>query len=104
MEKQTIINKDIKFRGHLKFDHTVRIEGIFQGTIESFGDLIIGPSGEVEADIKTKNLEHFGKLKGNIIAENKISLKKNSFLRGDLTCKDLEIESGSKFTGTCIMD
>ncbi|GIX40912.1 MAG: cell division protein [Leptospiraceae bacterium] len=104
MERQTTISKDIKFRGHLKFDHTVKIEGFFQGTIESLGNLIIGPSGEVEADIKTKNLEHYGKLKGNIIAENKIILRKNSLIRGDLSCKDLEVESGSKFTGTCIMD
>ncbi len=104
MEKQTTISKDIKFRGNLKFDHTVKIDGTFLGTIESSGNLIIGSTGEVEADIKTKNLEHHGKLKGNVIAENKISIKKHSYLRGDIICKDLEIESGSKFTGTCLME
>jgi len=104
MDKQTIISKDIKFRGHLKFDHIVRIDGSFQGTIESLGNLIVGPTGDVEADIKTKNLEHYGKLIGNVISENKIILRKNAYLRGDLNCKDLEVESGSKFTGTCMMD
>ncbi|MCS7205886.1 MAG: polymer-forming cytoskeletal protein [Leptospiraceae bacterium] len=104
MERHTIISKDIRFRGNLKFDHVVKIDGIFQGTIESKGNLIIGPTGEVDADIKTINLEVYGKLKGNVIANNKISLKKNSYLRGDIQCKELEIESGSKFIGTCMME
>ncbi len=103
-EKQTILTKDIKFQGHLKFDHTVKIDGKFQGTIESFGNLIIGPSGEVNADVKTNSIEILGKFKGNIIAREKVQFKKNSVVRGDIHCKELEVELGSKFNGTCIMD
>ncbi|MFN3605293.1 MAG: polymer-forming cytoskeletal protein [Leptonema sp. (in: bacteria)] len=103
-ERQTILSKDIKFQGFLKFDHNVKIDGKFQGSIESTGNLTIGPSGEVNADVKTLNIEVLGKFKGNIIAKEKIHFKKNSVIRGDIHCKELEIESGSKFTGTCIMD
>lgn len=103
-EKQTTLSKDIKFQGHLKFDHTVKIDGKFQGTIESYGNLIIGPSGEVNADVKTNNVEILGKFKGNIIAREKVYFRKNSFVRGDIHCKELEVELGSKFTGNCNMD
>lgn len=104
MEKQTVISKDIRFRGSLRFDNIVRIDGVFQGTIESKGDLIIGATGEVDADIKTNNIEIYGKLKGNIHATNKVSLRRNSYLRGDILCKELEIEAGSKFIGSCMME
>lgn len=103
-ERQTILSKDIKFQGFLKFDHTVRIDGKFQGTVESTGNLIIGPTGEVIADIKTNNIEILGKFKGTIIAKEKIHFKKNSTIRGDIRCKELEIEAGTKFTGNCLME
>lgn len=104
MDKLTIISKDIKFKGHLKFDHTVKIEGEFHGTINATGDLIIGTNGIVDADIKSRNLENYGKLKGNVIATQKITLRKNSYLRGDINCKELEVEAGSKFIGSCMME
>ncbi len=102
--KETVISKDIRFKGTLKFDHTVRIEGKFQGTISSTGNLIIGQTGEVNADIKTNNLDLYGKLIGNIISTGKISLKSNSYLRGDIQCSILEVEAGSKFIGNCNME
>ena len=104
MELTTILSEDIKFRGNLKFDHTLRINGSFQGTIQSTGELLIGSQGKVEADIKTATMQLEGNLTGNVIASKLISLKRTAKMHGDLRCEQLEIETGAKFTGSCIMD
>lgn len=104
MELTTVLGEDIKFRGNLKFDHTLKINGTFQGTIQSSGDLLVGPGGTVEADIKTEGMQIEGAVTGNVIASQKISLRRGAIMRGDLRCRELEIEGGSKFTGSCIMD
>lgn len=104
MQLATTLSEDIRFRGNLKFDHTLRINGSFQGTIQSTGELIIGADGKVEADIKTESMQLEGDLTGNVIAGKRISLRRTARMHGDLRCQELEIEAGAKFTGSCIMD
>lgn len=104
MHLTTVLGEDIKFRGHLKFDQVLRINGTFQGTIQSTGELIIGNTATVEADVKTDSMQLEGELKGNVIAASRISLRRGARMHGDLRCRELEIENGSRFTGSCIMD
>ncbi|MCB1166751.1 MAG: polymer-forming cytoskeletal protein [Leptospiraceae bacterium] len=103
-EQETVLGEDIKFRGKLEFDHQLRVNGQFKGTIHSGGDLSIGSRARVEADIQTGVLVLEGELTGNVVASRKASLRRNCHLRGDLRAPDLEVESGSRFTGSCIMD
>lgn len=99
----TVIGEDITFRGSLVYSNTLKINGNFKGTIQSSGKLIIGNSGEVEADLDVGTLIVEGKLKGNVNAKEKIELKKPSELIGDIQSPILEVESGSRFLGNCSM-
>jgi cytoskeletal protein CcmA (bactofilin family) len=49
----TVIGEDISFRGSLIYSNTLKINGNFKGTIQTTGKLIIGESGEVEADSRS---------------------------------------------------
>nr|OBZ98171.1 Polymer-forming cytoskeletal family protein [Leptospira interrogans serovar Copenhageni/Icterohaemorrhagiae] len=73
----TVIGDDIHFRGKLKFNNSLKIKGNFKGTIETTGKLVVGDTGEVEADIQTGTLEVEGNLKGNVSANQKSSHSKN---------------------------
>ncbi|EPG75967.1 polymer-forming cytoskeletal family protein [Leptospira fainei serovar Hurstbridge str. BUT 6] len=99
----TVIGDDIQFRGKLRFNNALKIKGMFKGTIETSGTLIVGETGQVEADVETGTLEVEGDLKGNINAVQKISVRKTGKVVGDVRTPDLEIESGAKFSGNCIM-
>ena len=103
-EQETVLGEDIKFRGKLEFDQRLRVNGQFKGTINSGDDLSIGSRARVEADVQTGVLVLEGELTGNVVATRKVSLRKNCQLRGDVKSPDLEVESGSRFTGSCIMD
>jgi cytoskeletal protein CcmA (bactofilin family) len=99
----TVIGEDISFRGSLVYSNTLKINGNFKGTIQTSGKLIIGNSGEVEADLDVGTLVVEGKLKGNVSAKEKIEIKKPAELIGDIQTPSLEVENGSKFLGNCSM-
>lgn len=99
----TIIGDDIHFRGKLRFSNSLKIKGNFKGTIETTGKLVVGDTGEVEADIQTGMLEVEGNLKGNVSANEKVAIRKTGKVIGDIRTPDLEIESGAKFSGNSAM-
>ncbi len=99
----TIIGEDIVFKGSLKFHNNLMINGHFKGTIETNGNLIIGETGEVNADINVGSLNVNGSFRGNIDSKNKIQIGKTGKISGDIKTPVLEIESGAKFSGNCVM-
>ena len=99
----TVLGEDVFFRGNLSFRDSLLVNGKLQGTIETSGHLIIGPTGIVEADIKASQVSVQGLLQGTVSVAKKIDLQKNSVFRGDIRTPDLQVESGSTFQGNCIM-
>ncbi len=104
MDVDTILGDDIVFRGKLQFNNRLRINGKFKGQITTGGDLIIGSSAEVEADIEAGSVTLQGRLKGNVVAYRRVELLNQSRLSGDLKTPELQIETGSRFSGSCIME
>jgi cytoskeletal protein CcmA (bactofilin family) len=99
----TIIGEDIVFKGTLKFHNALKIKGQFKGIIESDGELFIGETGEVDADITVGSLGVDGSLRGNIDATTKVHVGKTGVVIGDIKTPTLSIETGAKFTGSCVM-
>lgn len=99
----TIISEDIVFKGLLKFEHSLRVRGQIKGSIESNGELIIEPTGQIEADVLVNSLNVQGQLRGNVEAREKIDISKTGTVIGDIKTKQLSVEPGAKFTGSCAM-
>ena len=99
----TVIADDIKFKGTLKFKHSLKIKGVFEGKIQADGHLIIGREATVSADIRADITSVSGTLNGKIRASKKVELFNKSKTAGDIVTPDINIESGSIFNGTCIM-
>ena len=74
-----------------------------KGTIESNGDLIVDETGQVDADITVNSLSVNGILRGNVEAREKIEVGKTGSVIGDIKTPSLDIQSGAKFSGNCIM-
>lgn len=103
-EIDTILGEDISFRGKLQFKNSLQINGRFRGSISTGGRLIVGPAAQVDADIEAGAVSIQGRVTGNITAQKRIDLTRTARLTGDLRTPDLQVESGSKFSGACIMD
>jgi cytoskeletal protein CcmA (bactofilin family) len=95
----TTLSEDTQFSGNLKFDKTLKIEGKFKGDLTSSGTLIIGKSGQVEAEISVGSMIVEGKVSGNVVAEDLVDLRSTAQLFGDVTASKLKIEEGVVFVG-----
>lgn len=101
---ETILGDDINFRGKLQFKRNLKINGKFKGQISTDGDLIVGPSAQVEADVVAGSVVIEGELRGNVNASRKIEILGSARMDGDIKTPDLTIQSGSRFSGSCIME
>ncbi len=101
-ENITNFTTDVEIKGTIKFEKIMKIDGKFEGElIADHGELIVGKTGTVKANVKVKNATIEGRLDGNIEAAEKIELKQNAQLIGDLQAKTLVIEEGVVFVGQC---
>ena len=99
----TMLGPESVFEGTIRVPHTLRIDGVFKGKIETAGMLTIGNEGRVEASIIAKSAIIGGKVAGNVIVEERVVLESSSSLVGDLRTRDLVINEGAIFHGKCSM-
>jgi cytoskeletal protein CcmA (bactofilin family) len=99
-----ILSKTTSFTGFLKFATTLRIQGVFSGTIEASGDLIVDKEAIVDADHVTVNsLTVFGQISGTVHALDKVDMMSGAKVCGDLSAARLRIADGVLFEGKCKM-
>jgi cytoskeletal protein CcmA (bactofilin family) len=80
----------------------MRIDGNFEGElISDNGELVVGKTGNVKATINVRSAVIEGRVNGNIKASDKVELKQNAHLTGDLQAKTLVVEKGVVFVGKC---
>ncbi len=93
---------DCKISGTIKFDGQMRIDGNVDGEIiTDNGELAIGETCTAKATINTKSAIIEGRVEGKITASDKVVLKQNAQLIGDLQAKTLVVEKGVVFVGRC---
>jgi cytoskeletal protein CcmA (bactofilin family) len=98
----TNLTTDVDIKGTIKFGKVMKIEGKFEGElISNEGELIVGKTGEIKANVKVKNATIEGRVDGNILASEKVELKQKAHLIGDLQARTLVIEEGVIFVGQC---
>ena len=99
-----ILGKTTSFTGILKFETTLRIQGIFRGTIEAAGDLIVDREALVDADhITVNSLTVYGNMSGTVHAHGKVDMMSGAKVHGDVTASKLRIADGVLFEGKCKM-
>ena len=100
----TMVGEGAVFEGTATVPHSIRIDGTFIGKLDISGTLVIGNNGVVEADVTAKSVIIGGKVKGNMVVEERVELEAHACLLGDLHTKDLVINDGAMFHGNCSME
>ena len=98
------IDQGSHFEGKLSFKDTVRIDGRFRGEISSENTLIVGESGEIEADIHSPAVVISGTVQGDVHAARQLVLHKTAKLTGDVSTPSLVMEEGATINGSIKMD
>ncbi|MCP5059697.1 MAG: polymer-forming cytoskeletal protein [bacterium] len=97
------IDQGSAFEGKLSFKDTVRIDGSFRGQISSENTLVVGETGEIDANIESQIVIVSGQVIGDVVATRKIVLHKTAAVEGNLDSPSVVIEDGASFNGQLTM-
>ena len=93
------LGSDALFKGTLRFEGTVRIDGKFEGQVSTNDTLVIGETGDMKADVKVGTLICKGQLQGLVVASKTIELHSASKIQGDIQTPALSIALGAVLDG-----
>lgn len=104
-EEEKILDVDAAMSGNLTFRDPVnlRINGKFEGMLETKGNLVIGQSAIVNAHIIGDNIVIGGRVKGEILAKSRLTILSGAFVEGQVRTNKLTVEEGAIIEGTCHM-
>ena len=93
------LGSDALFKGALSFEGTVRIDGKFEGQVNTNDTLVIGETGDMKADVTVGTLVCKGQLTGAVVASKKIEMHPASKITGNIQTPALSIELGAVLDG-----
>jgi cytoskeletal protein CcmA (bactofilin family) len=99
---ETVIGPNCRLTGSLQSDGGIRIEGVFEGTIQTTGNLVIAESAKIVAEVQAYNVTVSGQVKGNMTA-NKIEIMETGKVWGDLNVNTLLLNEGAYLRGNTNM-
>jgi cytoskeletal protein CcmA (bactofilin family) len=95
------VGKGVSIVGQISSREDLIIDGEVDGTIEAVEHKVtIGPNGKVKAGIKAKDIVVIGAVQGNVEASDKMEIKKDARLVGDIRTARISIEDGAIFKGS----
>lgn len=95
----SLVSENICIEGELIGDENILINGRITGAIQLKGDIIVGQSGVVEADVEADTVVIQGTVKGNVTARNHLEIQATGKMIGDITARSIDIKEGSTFEG-----
>ena len=103
--EEMVMDVDAAMQGTLNFKDPInlRINGKFEGTLETRGNLTIGSAAVVFADITGDSIVIGGRVKGKIIARESLTLLPTAIIEGDIFPTKLNVAEGAIFEGKCAM-
>jgi cytoskeletal protein CcmA (bactofilin family) len=95
------IGKAVKINGQIYSREDLYVDGDVEGTIELMDHkLTIGPNGKVHAGVKAREVVALGSIQGNVEASERIEIRKDARLVGDIKTARIVIEDGAYFKGS----
>jgi cytoskeletal protein CcmA (bactofilin family) len=95
-----LVGASTEFKGVIRYNGTIRIDGKVEGEIHTDGVLLIGKDAIIRATISAGSLVSCGKIFGNVTATETVKLIAPAILRGSVTTPLLSVEEGVCFKGS----
>ena len=98
------IGKSVVIKGELNGSEDLTIEGHVEGKIELRDHVLtIGPNGKIKAQLFAKSVVVLGEVIGNVSASEKVDIRENGSVEGDITSPRVAIAEGAHFRGSVDM-
>jgi cytoskeletal protein CcmA (bactofilin family) len=98
--EQATIGKSLIIKGEVSGSESLYIDGKIEGAINLPGNRVtIGRNGQVAANIMAREVVVLGKVRGNVHASDRIDIRSEGSLTGDVIAARISIEDGAFFKG-----
>ena len=99
MSGRNVLSSDVEIKGKVAFTNDLVVDGLIEGEIHSDGSLTVGENARIKAEVHTRSVVVYGKVHGNITVTDRVELKANAELIGDIKAATISIEAGAIFVG-----
>jgi len=101
MRRPAVIGKSVMIKGQIFSREDLTIDGEIDGSVElQEHRLTVGPHGKLQAGVKAREIIVLGAIHGNVDASDKIDIRKDAKLVGDIKTARIVIEDGAYFKGS----
>lgn len=98
--QRNVLLPDVEIVGEVRFQNDLIVDGRIEGRISSQGSLTIGESAKIKAEITCGSVTVYGKIQGNITATERVELRANAEVMGDIKAGALVMEAGAVYVGS----
>jgi cytoskeletal protein CcmA (bactofilin family) len=88
-------------KGEIQSPYDLRIDGTFEGKIQTKGRVVVGESAIIKGDIICENVDLWGIVEGDLFVKDTLALKEGCKMNGNINISRLAVELGATFNGTC---
>ncbi|MBC8098537.1 MAG: polymer-forming cytoskeletal protein [Armatimonadetes bacterium] len=99
---ETVLGANAEFDGKFTSSANVRIDGVLSGSLEIHGNVLVGETAKINADIHARNISIAGAVRGNVTGK-KVQLLRTGRVWGDITATALTTEEGAFIDGRIAM-
>jgi cytoskeletal protein CcmA (bactofilin family) len=103
-ERMSVFGPTLRFKGELRAQEDIKIEGRIEGTIHHQQRVVVGQKGEVVATVNAASIDVDGKVQGDINAKKSIKVSQSAIVRGNLRAPSVSITEGANFNGGVTME
>jgi cytoskeletal protein CcmA (bactofilin family) len=97
---QATIGKSLVIKGEVTGSESLYIDGRVEGSINLAGNRVtVGRNGVVSANINAREIVVLGKVRGNLTASDRVDIRSDGSLTGDVVASRISIEDGAFFKG-----
>ncbi|HLI62407.1 MAG TPA: polymer-forming cytoskeletal protein [Terriglobales bacterium] len=100
MQEQATLGKSLVIKGEVTGSESLYIDGRVEGSINLPGNRVtVGRNGVVSANISAREIVVLGKVRGNMTASDRVDIRGEGSLTGDVVAQRISIEDGAYFKG-----
>lgn len=99
---ETVLGEHATLKGDLHSRGNTRLDGTFEGTLEIDGNVLVGETAKITADIHAKNVSIAGAVRGNVSGK-KVQLLRTARVWGDINAAAISTEEGAFIEGKITM-
>ncbi|PYU31581.1 MAG: hypothetical protein DMG31_11840 [Acidobacteria bacterium] len=93
------IGASLEIKGSVTGDEDLQVDGKVQGPVVIGGRLTVGCSGQLNSGAIARELAVYGKVSGNVDARDRVEIKRDGAVIGDIQTARISIEDGAIFKG-----